>query len=413
MSIEERTSRSARGAGLTAGAHADSAPLAPCPSLLVPRSAFTLIELLVTILIIGILASMVLGVASVAGQTAREAKTRMMISRLHTLLMERYDSYKTRRIDTSILDDAIRTAMLRDPTPDERADNRLLALRQLMRMEMPDRWSDLLNDTVENILPTASDTVFRNLKDNVGNSFYCPPEQTELWSMYIRRYRQLGGRINTITGAANTADDIRANQGAECLYMIITLATGDGEARSLFHESDIGDTDGDGAPEFLDGWRHPIGFIRWARGFDSEVQLSPIRLAQIRADAEAKNEDGDVAVAKAVAADHDPFDMYRRDVYDSTGNVLPKTGVYAHLRDDRPAYRLVPLIYSAGRDEVADINVDPTDFASPIWASQYRWIDPYAFTITPNDRQLGAPYDVDNDGDNWTDNIHNHLIGTR
>ena len=52
----------------------------------------------------------------------------------------------------------------------------------------------------------------------------------------------------------NDQTDIVANQGAECLYMIIMNACGDGEARTLFPESSIGDTDGDGAPEFLDGW---------------------------------------------------------------------------------------------------------------------------------------------------------------
>ncbi len=56
--------------------------------------------------------------------------------------------------------------------------------------------------------------------------------------------------------------------------MIVTLACGDGEAKTLFKESEIGDTDGDGAPEFLDGWKHPISFLRWAPGFDSQIQLN-------------------------------------------------------------------------------------------------------------------------------------------
>ena len=55
--------------------------------------------------------------------------------------------------------------------------------------------------------------------------------------------------------------------------MVITMACGDGEARTLFSENSIGDTDGDGAPEFLDGWKHPINFLRWAPGFDSQIQI--------------------------------------------------------------------------------------------------------------------------------------------
>ena len=49
-------------------------------------------------MIISILAAAVLGVAAVAGETAREAKTRTIIARLHTLLMEHYDTYVNRRV---------------------------------------------------------------------------------------------------------------------------------------------------------------------------------------------------------------------------------------------------------------------------------------------------------------------------
>ena len=67
-------------------------------STLNSRPGLTLIELMITIMIISILAAAVLGVAAVAGETAREAKTRNIISRLHTLLMEHYDTFASRRI---------------------------------------------------------------------------------------------------------------------------------------------------------------------------------------------------------------------------------------------------------------------------------------------------------------------------
>ena len=113
------------------------------------------------------------------------------------------------------------------------------------------------------------------------------------------------------------------NQGAECLYMVIMMACGDGEARTLFGESSIGDTDGDGAPEFLDGWGHPINFLRWAPGFDSQIQLNANDLAM-------PPDSSDTAWTTAAAGDHDPFDLFRVDPL---------------------AFRLVPLIYSGGRDE--------------------------------------------------------------
>ena len=53
------------------------------------------------------------------------------------------------------------------------------------------------------------------------------------------------------------------NQGAECLFMIITLGfTDELGGGNLFNEGSIGDTDGDGLPEFLDAWGMPIGFLR-------------------------------------------------------------------------------------------------------------------------------------------------------
>ena len=36
--------------------------------------------------------------ASVAGETARKAQTRLTVQRLHKLMMEHYDTYKTRRV---------------------------------------------------------------------------------------------------------------------------------------------------------------------------------------------------------------------------------------------------------------------------------------------------------------------------
>src|SRR5437762_5579678 len=62
------------------------------------RPAYTLIEILIVIMIIAILAGLILGVAAVAGETAREAQSRHMVERLHTLLTEYYGTYKTRRV---------------------------------------------------------------------------------------------------------------------------------------------------------------------------------------------------------------------------------------------------------------------------------------------------------------------------
>jgi prepilin-type N-terminal cleavage/methylation domain-containing protein len=362
-------------------------------SLVAPRfsrRAFTLVELLIVITIIAILAGLVVGVAAVAAQMGREAKTRNIVTRIHTLLLPHYNSYKNRRVELNPnVITAVNTAFPTVPgetgyKPDNGgrrgqalAAARLYALREMMLLEMPDRWGDVTLNQSD--LPPAPLYLAQR-----------PP----LADVYLRRYAALldSNYRNKLTGQPNTAAEIQANQSAECLYMIVTIACGDGEAREQFNESDIGDVDGDGAPEFLDAWGHPIHFLRWAPGFDSPAQLSFTRLEEIRLAAIADGEDPDEAVAAAIAADHDPFDMFRVDP---------------------TSYRLVPLVYSDGRDEGPGIDrgaVNGIWLPSP--SVRFRVnsnppphldppLDPYATTI-------GTAIDG-----SAVDNIHNHLIGQR
>ncbi|MEX2167922.1 MAG: prepilin-type N-terminal cleavage/methylation domain-containing protein [Pirellulales bacterium] len=378
-------------------AQASGSSQPPAPSPQPRRRGVTLVELLITIAIIAILATAILGVAAVATTTAREARTRNTITRLHTLLTEHYDTYKMRRVKLNPALETIITAHVNMRRPEERsrvrgemlATARLYALRELMLMEMPDRWSDIVFDNVQNVSAGAP----------WRTPLYCA-ERTGLSSLYRRHYDRLL--------ATATPTEIAQNQSAECLYLTIMHACGDGESRAQFAETDIGDTDGDGAPEFVDSWGKPIQFLRWAPGFDSDAQLSPQRLAQIKADAAAKDpmdSDGSKAVAKALASDHDPFDMFRREA---------------------DAFRLVPLIYSAGSDELYGIETRdaeqvwytgnmtaPTAVAPPLYFAPR--LSPYIPpTMTPTNF-TGTPIDsarFPNTAD-ATDNIHNHLIGTR
>ena len=343
------------------------------------RGGVTLIELLIAILIISILAGLILGVAAVAAETAREAHTRHMVTRLHTLLMEHYDSYKTRRV--RLRDEVVNKINTLSASQRGRAlaEARLYALRELMLMEIPDRWSDILLAGVPSS-PTTAVTRYPVYLD-VSNS---ANGRTALANTYLRRYWQ----------AAATAPDgatLTENQGAECLYMVITIACGDGEARTLFHESDIGDTDGDGAPEFLDGWGRPINFLRWAPGFDSQIQINANELG----DPIPSNS----AWITAAANDHDPFDIFRSDAF---------------------AFRMVPLIFSGGRDETFSIRlVKPyvtwlgnTNITFPFNPSNPRKLLPYLKATDPDDgstEYLG----IDNGENASTDNIHNHLLGLR
>jgi prepilin-type N-terminal cleavage/methylation domain-containing protein len=371
----------------------------------------TLIELLIVILIISILAALVLGVAAVAGETARQAQTRHVVERLHTLMTEHYGTYKTRRVKLNPTVESEIGNKLSGASAAVRggalAEARLYAMRELMLMEVPDRWSDVILEPVENFSLSAAAVVPIYLKD-----------RTDLSNVYLRRFRELYGRIgqpNPVTNQPIDLQDIKNNQGAECLYMFITLACGDGEARSLFKEADIGDSDGDGAPEFLDGWGHPINFLRWAPGFDSQIQLNANNYT---------NGPTDDQWIKDAAKDHDPFDLYRIDQADRRKNLAS-------------AFRLVPLIYSPGRDGDSGLNGAPNYVAwrkSPSITFSVNSSPPYLSPrLSPYelDKTSSAPYaltnylgtslhvgDAPNNYVNYpdetsTDDVHNHLMGQR
>ncbi|MCH2114404.1 MAG: type II secretion system GspH family protein [Pirellulales bacterium] len=314
---------------------------APRRSQLVHRAAVTLVELLVVITIIATLSTVFLGVSSAAMEQARASRTKALVAKIHTLLMERWETYATRRVGVD----------LPAGLPGQQAARvRLDATRMAMKLEMPDRWSDILLTSVSSRPPSAG---WAPPVPNIPIGFYAlPVRYPALSRSYLRRYANL---------KTNDAEILQANQGAECLYLIVMLATGDGEARTLFGEQDIGDTDGDGALEFVDGWGRSIEFIRWPAGFAPDSAL-------MTGDPEG---------------DHDPIDVFRRDLQ---------------------AFRLLPLIYSRGPDGSTDMIVD---------TGAVTGIDPYAeaYGRPPLENNLLATVgDTNEDGTiNALDNIHNHL----
>ena len=371
-------------------------------------AAFTLVELLVAIAIISILAALLLGVATQAGKTARAARTKQLVARIHTLLMEKYESYRTERVETGATpaptDLEVGTgfsgvAGLQPNDPRIRVYHRLAAVRELMKIEMPDRWSDVLLAEVPN--PTTI------LSPNDLNTPTFQPrflaDRTQLNRLYIRRY-------NDAVANGATKAQLQANQGAECLYLTVMNATSDGEARSLFNEDDIGDTDGDGAPEFLDGWGNPISWLRWAPGFASDAHLSYDGLARVyNRDLNGRQGPfGSAGVTAETTADHDPIDLFRLDGY--AQNRLPSSPrATADQMAPARGWRLLPLVYSAGSDEETGLRDDTGDAANPYVAG----VDPY-FDIdgspanSPHD-WLGEPLNEED----HVDNITNHLITAR
>jgi prepilin-type N-terminal cleavage/methylation domain-containing protein len=290
--------------------------------------AFTLVEMLVTVSIIAILAAMAFGALAATRESARESATRATIAKLHNIVMRRYESYLTRRVP------------LRIPpgTPSKTAaELRLIALRQIMRMEMPERWSDIINPAMSGNSNVPDEDGVTQISANLptGGTITLPLYRPALSRLYAQRYKSL-------------MPDTKGSPGygpAECLYLLVSM--GSPEAMEQFTTAEIGDVDGDGYPEFIDGWGQPIMWLRCAPGYVSPLQNH---------------------------SDHDPFD---------TRNVKPND------------YHLIPLIYSAGSDGKYDIEID--------YNFQFQG-DPYA------NPAIGQPVDENGDGLNHHDNITNHQL---
>lgn len=318
------------------------------------RRAVTLIELLVTMVIIAIIAAAIMGTAASAIEHSRKSRTQTLINRIHLLLAERIASYESAVVnihpdfERSIRQSFSSTDQMMRATEDVR----LLGLRELMKFELPDRWSDVFAEP--EILTSR------------------PAVSMAYWRV------------------ANRPQTTPQYQGAECLYLVIMNHTGDGEARTLFSSQDIGDVDQDGVNEFIDGWGNPISWLRWPAA------------------------NVDAAAASSMPQSHDPLDPFRRDRAESIGpaanqytqprgvavrNVQAILGKHLPaLRDSVTAYRLAPLIYSYGPDADSDINAGMDDYVADL--------DPFV-----NPTPIGAVMDTNGDGaDNAADNVTNLLI---
>ena len=256
----------------------------------VRRRGFTLVELLVTVVIIAILASMVMFALAGAVDKAYAAQTKSRIAKIDRVISRMWRDYETRRVP------------IRIPSgthPIFAARMRLDALRELMRLEMPDRITDIQDAPIVLVNP-----------DN--------PEGGNNPNLFPTSWRSALNEAYRRTANANGWDadspEARRFQGAECLYLILSKAKDGGRpAIAGFSEDSIGDVDGDGMPEILDAWGNPIEFLRWPTGLSSPINST---------------------------AEHDPFD--RRKV-------------------DPDAFLTYPLIYSPGQDRqynIASENVE-------------------------------------------------------
>lgn len=358
------------------------------------RPSFTLIELLIVITVIGIMAGMVLYTLAGAQRDAAVARTEATIRKLNEIILARWEEFRYRSVTIHLPQDALQTFAIGSQkqtilSPREGARLRMLVLRDTMRMEFPDRYTDILYPpTKYNVATWTADngTPHNNTSNDIG-----VPLEREVPSVYNNLRRRLittgtlpskiGAAVPVTppTGALNPGITTEY-QGAELLYQIVAITNFEGSnALEHFRQSQIGDVDGDGMPEFLDGWGNPIRWIRWPVGY-GDVNPSSFTPAQLSADPDLPNRvrPGDYQLNDKTVPD--PMDPLRTDW----------RWTLSTFSAQRP-WMLVPLIISAGADGEFDIQFDeatpvvyaddgwpgPTDSVGHFVGGKYYWIDPY------------------------------------
>jgi prepilin-type N-terminal cleavage/methylation domain-containing protein len=361
------------------------------------RRGFTLTELLIVMMVLSILAGLVLAGLAGAVNDARAARTRTVINKIDLLIDERWESFRTRAVPLRI-----------PPTTHPQhalwaARARLYALRELMRMELPDRITDVTSGPVIPGLPLSSVT---------------------------QSYRRLANRATN----GNIANWTTTHEGSECLYLILaTMKDGDRSALDYFSTDEIADTDGDGMKEILDGWGRPIAFLRWAPGYSQHRGLDGAwGVASVDDDGNGTTDDifeagwpgSDDVVASpvttqtriavkhptltSIAAAPDPYDPVRVDPrvcqVALSGPFFGLPGTSANTATDDNTFALKPLIFSAGIDGLYDVNTQ----GGLVYNSTDPPNDPF-YADPVSGLQAGMVGDINGDGYvSWSDNITNH-----
>jgi hypothetical protein len=184
---------------------------------------------------------------------------------------------------------------------------------------------------------------------------------------------------------SRTHEDAYTYQSAECLYLILAnIQDGDTNGLEFFRDTEIGDKDGDGMNEILDGWGNPIKFLRWAPGFESEKQ--------------------GISNSVWLQNNPDPFDPLGSDV---------------KLGNNSVTYYLYPLVWSNGSDGESKIRTDGAsgriDYGTDPNPFQWCTGDRSAMTVDVQNAP-GSPVLDENSGQperGMLDNVHNHIVRAR
>lgn len=306
------------------------------------RRGFTLVEILVVIVILGVMGGMVVTAVNGVTRSARHARTKMIISAVDGVIQEQYDSYKYRPFPI-VLPNFSRTTTGTPPVTlnyevlaYEAARVRLIMTRDSQRMELPDKKLDVVTagGTIQG--PIGITAVANQIAENSDGKVlrYFNDSSNPRWQFPVtwspaRKVKTYYDRYQANVSAGNTWT--AQNEGAECLYLIMATSFVAGSpAIDSIPNSNIGDTDGDGMLEILDGWGQPLLFVRWPTNYT----------------------DPTAGVQTTIPDEFDPF----RSDFGYT------------VADETAPYSLRPLIVSAGSDGLFGIATSAlVDYTTQSW----------------------------------------------
>ena len=236
------------------------------------RRGFTLIELLVVLGIIAFLAS-VLGV-TISGflTSAKEAQTLATLRKIDGLIAERqqgltqfFDSREFRKR----VDDFHKSLKDGDPANGvpplveiARDFSVIIGKKELLRESLPQRFVELIDaQDVNGVFVAGGDGIPDQIQRDEAYSVV-------RWGIDPSDSVNKPWADTNGDGTPNVGDKFHRleTESAELLYLALTRFEQYGIPPASvddFTTAEVADTDGDGLPEFIDGWGQPLRFYRW------------------------------------------------------------------------------------------------------------------------------------------------------
>ena len=336
------------------------------------RSGFTLIELLVVISIIGFMSGMFLVAYQGASQESNIQKTRSTIQKISEVLNARMDEYinypiALRNATAALPPNMVSWDGTRETVSVLRERGRLLVLRDLIRMEMPDHPDDLKYTTFWSSLSGLPNNLPRPVPTGLGTTPAFANPGFQISAPLTSRTRALIARLSKVGPVEPILRWDELNANAELLFLIVEGSDLNGtSAIELFGKSEIGDTDGDGLKEFIDAFGTPIRWIRWPAGFPGASRFYPDMLDPSLIDP---------GPPRRLLINSEPLDRLGTDPGWATTLRKPGTG-------------LSPLVISAGTDRqfgirFREINRYSPPATPPTPVGVFAGIDSYSSAEAP------------------------------